>query len=91
MTFSDALKMVRETNDNIFVITGCLFEDKYYFVTVSSKEVYESGDYVEAIYIIDSKDASMTFNSLIDLCCELGDEKAEDFIDAVNKSKRIDS
>lgn len=91
MTFFDALKMVRETDDNIFVITGCLFEDKYYFVTVSSKEAYKSGDYVEAIYVIDGKDASMTFDSLIGICCELGDEKSEKFIDAINESPRIDS
>jgi hypothetical protein len=91
MTFSDALKMVRETDDNIFVITGCLFEDKYYFVTVSSKEAYETGDYVEAIYIINPKDGSMAFDSLINICCLLGDEKSENFIDTVNKSKRIDS
>ena len=91
MTFSDALKRVRETDDNIFVITGCLFEDKYYFVTVSSKAAYESGDYVEAICIVDPKDGSTMFDSLINICCLLGDEKSEDFIEAVNKSKRIDS
>lgn len=91
MTFSDALKIVRETSDDIFVVAGCLFEDKYYFVTVSSKAAYESGDYVEAICIVDPKDGSTTFDSLINICCLLGDEKSEDFIDAVNKSKRVDS
>lgn len=91
MTFYDALKKVRETSDGIFVIAGCLFEDKYYFVTVSSKAVYESGDYVEAICIVNPEDDSTAFDNLINICCLLGDEKSEDFIEAVNKSKRIDS
>lgn len=91
MTFSDALKLVRENADNYFIISGFKFGDKFYFVTVSSKAVYESGEYVETIYVVDTNDSSVTFDNLINICGSFNDATANEFIEAANNSTRVDS
>lgn len=91
MTFSDALKLVRENAENYFIISGFKFRDKFYFVTVSSKDVYESGEYVETIYVVNTKDSSVTFDNLINICGSFDDATTNEFIEAANNSTRVDS
>lgn len=91
MTFDDALKMLRKDNPGIFVISGFEFDDKYYFFTTSSKDVYETGKFISAIFFIPNTGGSFRSSSLINLCCEFGEPKETQFSIAASDAVKIDA
>lgn len=91
MTIEEAVNMLRSNKPGIFVISGFEFEDKYYFLTVSSKRVYDSGKFISAIFFIPKNGGVFKGSSLISLCREFGDPKEKQFCIAASQARKIDA
>ena len=91
MTIDEALKILRKANPGIFVISGFEFDDKYYFITASSKKVYETGKFISAIFYIPKTGVAFKNSSLIQICREFGEPKGTQFSIAASDAVKIDS